>query len=46
LVLDAVEIILAWEMAFDIELEYEVGERLSTDQMAIDLISAKVGAIA
>jgi hypothetical protein len=44
--LDAVEIILAWEMAFCIELEDQEVERLSTAQMAIDLISAKVGAIA
>jgi hypothetical protein len=44
--LDAVEIILAWEMAFGIKLEDKAVERLSTAQMAIDLISAKVGAIA
>jgi hypothetical protein len=42
--LDAVEIILGWENAFDIKLSDEEVFELRTPQQAIDLIAIKVGA--
>ena len=42
--LDAVELILGWETAFDLEISDSEAFTLQTPQMAIDLISAKIGA--
>lgn len=42
--LDALELILAWEEAFGIELDDDEATNIQTPQNAIDLIAAKVGA--
>jgi hypothetical protein len=40
--LDAVEIIMGWEQAFEIEFTDEEAEKITTPRMAIDLITSKL----